>query len=118
MIRLNSYKDKIERDITNYRLVDTTRQNLIGRCCIKNNKITNCNEIWSLMIATQFRRKGYATLMLKRIIAKYKSMRLPLVLYVYKDNDIAIKLYEKLGFKITQEQTCTICKMERKYGGQ
>ena len=41
--------------------------------------------------------------MLKRLINKYKNKTEPLVLFVYKENEIAIRLYEKLGFKIIEE---------------
>lgn len=104
MIRLNSYSYGCRK---NYELKDTTTKDYIGRCCVIENVILGkgkcVNEIWNVRILEPFQRKGYATLMLKRIISKYKKEAEPLVLYVYKDNEIAIHLYEKMGFKIIGE---------------
>lgn len=63
-------------------------------------------EIWSLKIYEPYRRKGYATRMLKEFIAQFKSDK-PLSLYVLKGNKIAIHLYEKVGFVIIGQ-----CKFE------
>lgn len=56
-------------------------------------------EIWSLKIYPRYRRKGYATRMLTEFLSQFKSDK-PLSLYVYKANEIAIHLYEKVGFTI------------------
>ena len=57
-------------------------------------------EIWSLMVMERFRNKGYGTQMLTEFLSQFKSEK-PLVLYVYKTNEAAIHLYEKVGFVIT-----------------
>lgn len=59
-------------------------------------------EIWSLGIVGEHRRKGYATQMLMEFIQQFKNDK-PLVLYVYKTNDIAIRLYKKVGFAIVDK---------------
>ena len=59
-------------------------------------------EIWSLKVNERFRNKGYGTQMLTEFISQF-SFEKPLVLYVWKTNEIAIKLYEKVGFKIIGE---------------
>ena len=59
-------------------------------------------EIWSLEVMKRFRNKGYGTQMLTEFISQF-SFEKPLVLYVYKTNEIAIRLYEKVGFKIIGE---------------
>lgn len=92
MIRLNYNRGY-------YWLKDTITKDIIGRCSVYDKR--NFYEIWSVSVDTKFRQQGYATLMLKRIIKKFKDK--PLRLYVYKSNDIAIHLYEKLGFKIIGE---------------
>lgn len=56
-------------------------------------------EIWSLGIDRRYRNKGNATRMLTEFLSQFKEDK-PLVLYVYKTNEIAIKLYEKVGFTI------------------
>lgn len=104
MIRLNPHADW---NRTHYQLIDTETRDYIGRCMIKygtynGNRVL---ELWSVLIFDKFQKQGYGTLMLKRIIKKYKKNELPLVLYVYKTNKIAIHLYEKLGFQIIGEYT-------------
>ena len=59
-------------------------------------------EIWSLKIFPRYRNKGYATCMLTEFLQQFKSEK-PLVLYVYKRNEIAIKLYKKVGFVIIDD---------------
>lgn len=58
--------------------------------------------IWSLRVDPRYRRKGHATRMLTEFIAKFAFDK-PLFLYVYKTNEIAIRLYEKVGFVICGE---------------
>lgn len=59
-------------------------------------------EIWSLGVHYEYRRKGYATQMLMEFLQQFKHDK-PIVLYVYKSNEIAIRLYEKVGFVIVDE---------------
>lgn len=82
-----------------YWLKDTVTKDIIGRCTVYEKK--DFFEIWGVRILEDFQRQGFTTLMLKRIIKKFKDK--PIRLYVYKDNDVAIHLYEKLGFKIIEE---------------
>lgn len=56
-------------------------------------------EIWALGVVERYRRKGYATQMLKEFLSQFKSDK-PLALYVVKTNEPAIRLYEKVGFSI------------------
>ncbi len=56
-------------------------------------------EIWSLGIFGDYRNKGYGTQMLTEFLQQFNSSK-PLFLYVYKTNEIAIKLYKKVGFAI------------------
>lgn len=59
-------------------------------------------EIWSLQVCKRFRNKGYGTQMLTEFLSQLKSDK-PLYLYVHKTNEIAIRLYEKVGFTIIGE---------------
>ena len=63
-------------------------------------------EIWNLEVVERYRNKGYGTRMLTEFLSQFSSDK-PLVLYVYKSNDIAIRLYEKVGFKIIGECSFT-----------
>ena len=56
-------------------------------------------SIWSLKVYPRYRRKGYATRMLTEFLQQFNSDE-PLYLYVYKTNEIAIRLYKKVGFVI------------------
>ena len=56
-------------------------------------------EIWSFGVVERYRRKGYATQMLREFLSQFKSDK-PLSLYVVKTNEPAIHLYEKVGFTI------------------
>lgn len=56
-------------------------------------------EIWSLGVAERYQNKGYGTKMLTEFLAQFNSDK-PLVLYVYKVNETAIRLYKKVGFVI------------------
>ena len=56
-------------------------------------------EIWCLSILEKHRNQGHATQMLTEFLAQFKFEK-PLYLYVYKTNEIAIRLYKKVGFAI------------------
>lgn len=56
-------------------------------------------EIWALGIFGDYRSKGYGTQMLTEFLQQFNNNK-PLFLYVYKTNEIAIRLYKKVGFDI------------------
>ena len=72
------------------------------------NPIDDGSKILGLMgfyTNIDYRRKGYATLFLKKIIEHYKKTDYKLIaLGVDKTNEKAISLYEKVGFKIKNER--------------
>lgn len=55
--------------------------------------------IWCLGTTPRYRNKGNAKQMLREFIEQFDFSK-PLILYVRKENEIAIRLYEKVGFKI------------------
>ena len=55
-------------------------------------------EIWSFGIFGKYRGRGYGQQMLKEAIELAGDKKL--MLYVEKDNDIALHIYEKAGFQI------------------
>lgn len=88
-----------------YRLKDTETQKFLSRCQILP-QLYNGKEalvLWSVCTYEQFQGKGFATTMLQRVIKKFSSQGKPILLHVYKSNEIAMHLYEKLGFKIIDE---------------
>jgi ribosomal protein S18 acetylase RimI-like enzyme len=68
-------------------------------------------EIWALGIFGEYRNKGYGTQMLTEFLLQFQSNK-PLLLYVYKTNEIAIKLYKKVGFAIVGERSPSIYTMQ------
>lgn len=74
-------------------------------------------EIWSLSVVERYRRKGYATQMLREFLSQFKSSK-PLSLYVVKTNEIAIRLYEKVGFSIVGDYKYGSYAYEMQFGGR
>lgn len=59
-------------------------------------------EIWCLSIFGRYRNKGHGTKMLNEFLAEFKHDK-PVILYVHKENEIAIRLYKKVGFEICKK---------------
>jgi len=87
MVELVKNRIFIEYDIR-------VNEELIGRVGV--NDMTH--EIIGLEIFDQYQNRGYGTEVVKKLIEKHGCD----CLTVKDGNDIAIHVYEKLGFKITQ----------------
>lgn len=59
-------------------------------------------EIWSLRVDSRWHNRGIGTKMLTEFLQQFAHDK-PLFLYVVKENAIAIRLYEKVGFVICGE---------------
>lgn len=71
---------------------------------------TEYGHIITINVAPNFRRKGIATKMLQEIESFLKQRSITQIrLEVREDNNLAIKLYDKLGYQISG-------KLERYYG--
>ena len=92
----NSYKEAWDYEIE---LFDN--EQMVARCGLENEAY-----IHSVTTFPKFRGKGYATIMLKTLIALYSGKRL--TLHVLKGNLPALKLYDKLGFSTCGEYTKNI----------
>ena len=66
-------------------------------------------ELDNLFLLPEFRGQGIGTAILKKCIAEAEN---PLFLYVFRENTGAVRLYERLGFRITQEVSTTRYIME------
>ncbi len=70
-------------------------------------------SLWSFNISEAYRGKGIGGIILGHILADLKQQnRKKLVLYVKRDNLKAIKLYEKAGFKMVEQNDSTSLYME------
>lgn len=106
------YVSDKSKGTTDYSFVETETGERIGRCSMY--KYHNRYELWNVRIFPGFKQQGYGTKMLKEIIRRYKRFikDKPLILYVYKTNNVAIHLYESLGFKITKDAEENIYEMQ------
>ena len=68
-------------------------------------------EIWNLHIKDDEQHKGYGTQMLKEFLYLFNADK-PLFLYVRKQNEIAIRLYKKVGFAIVGDYDKTAYAMQ------
>jgi ribosomal protein S18 acetylase RimI-like enzyme len=68
----------------------------------KKDKSRECIRIYTVVIDDAWRGHGYGAAAMKLAIADIQSQNkdMPIVLTVNKDNGVAIKVYEKLGFEI------------------
>ena len=71
--------------------------NVIGYCCIDPIE----HKLYNFHIYPQYQNKGYAIEALSILINKYDINSLD----VYSDNEKAIHIYEKFGFKINNNDT-------------
>ena len=107
MIRLQSKTtfNIFDEESIFYRLVDTKTKSYIGKCELSKEtwKDGVVYVLWSVKIFEEFQNMGYGNLMLKRVLNRNQNTDIPIFLYVYKSNTIALHLYEKLGFKIVKD---------------
>lgn len=84
-------------------LVETDYKSAIGYIYVREIKEGNLagNAVGPFKVFPDYRGKGYGEILLRDIIDKYKAN----ILGVYADNQVAIALYKKVGFKITKEMT-------------
>ena len=72
------------------------KNKLIG--FIHYSRIYECLEIQNIIVDKMWRNKGYASKLLNALITKNKDAQ-KIILEVNENNQQAIKLYNKLGFK-------------------
>lgn len=69
-------------------------------------------EICDVHIYKNYRNNNFASKMLAELLLNHRKLRKKLYLLVYKNNEIAIQLYKKLGFKTIKEMDNEIYKMK------
>ncbi len=91
----NYVKTTIPTQIRNYKII-TINSKKVG--CLLLEKYEDGILLNELYLDNNYRRKGIGTNILTNILNNnYK-----VYLWVYKENDIALNLYKKLGFKIKE----------------
>ena len=96
--KINNYvNETIPNEIDNYKNIVLNNNTVGSTLLTKKDGVILLDEIF---IERQYRNKGVGTSVIKDIIASANSN---IYLWVYKDNLKAIKLYNKLGFRINDE---------------
>ena len=73
-------------------------------CTLYNNGKANVLLIDSFQVKEEFRKKGYGTKLLNKVIDLARELKVDSVeLVVNKDNKIAKRLYKKVGFEKTNK---------------
>ena len=80
-------------------LVEKDYNSAIGYIYIKPGKDNKNNIIGPFNVFPAYRGRGYGEILLNDAIKKYGAN----LLEVYKDNEVAIELYKKAGFKVFKE---------------
>ena len=102
-----SYDEDFSIDRTEYLIplyfVDNGKRK--GRILIEKENY-DCIILWSVKIYEEYQNQGFGKQMLKETL-EYITTKLcntrKIGLFVYRDNEIAIALYKKLGFTILEE---------------
>ena len=95
--KINNYVEKeIPKQIKDYQMIMSDNR-IIG--CLLIEKYADGILLNEIYIEKNYRKKGLGTDIIQRILKEHSKV----YLWVYKENSIAIKLYQKLGLKIQEE---------------
>ena len=95
-------------DGTAYKITFSIDGDKIGSACVCTYKKKN-DFLFNLEVKKSLRGKGYGTKIVKYMISKYGVRHL----IVDKENEIAIKLYKKFNFKVSEDVNDKFVRMER-----
>ena len=98
---LNWVKENLRRQLPAFRRVSRDGE-LCGFYCL--SPVGDRAELDSLFVLPPFQGQGIGTAILNEITG---SLSCPLFLYVFRSNTGAIRLYQRLGFRITEEVSPT-----------
>ena len=95
--KINNYIDiHIPLEIKNYKIITCNNKRIGCYLVIKKDEGVILDEIY---LEEEYRNKGIGTNVIRNILQNNSIV----YLWVYKENDNAIALYEKLGFNIVDE---------------
>jgi len=92
---------------TIFKVFDNEKE--IAHCCVSRDKEKESFYLSSVAVSPSYQNQGVGTIMLKSVLTRYLSViekyssNHTLCLQVLSHNVPAIKLYAKMGFKITSK---------------
>ena len=95
---VNYSEEEIRENLEDYKIIEDDDKNVIGIFALfdyDDGKLLD-----TIYVINSSRKKGIGTKIIKNIILNNYQ---PIYLWVYKSNKLAVKLYEKLNFKIIEE---------------
>ncbi len=95
---VNYSEEEIRENLEDYKIIEDDDRNVIGIYALfdyDDGKLLD-----TIYVINSNRRKGIGTRIIKNIILNNYQ---PIYLWVYKSNKLAVKLYEKLNFKMKDE---------------
>lgn len=98
---IETWTDIIKNGIVH--VIKNSKENIVGYCAI-TDIFTDIPCVVSIAILPEYRGKGLGNLLLINTIdyAKKRWKNKNLLLHVRPSNEIALKLYEKIGFKLNK----------------
>ena len=91
----------ISKDILDYSKINYVykiKDYIVGNVLVEETE--DVINVIDVLVNEEYRRTGIATLLLKAAINDFKGKKLKMMLEVRSKNEPAIKLYEKLGFRV------------------
>lgn len=94
--------------IINYVKNNSLKRIESSKFIVVNNKVIGCVVLYSyldgvlldeLYLEREYRKKGIGSVILKDVLSSNNIV----YLFVYKNNDIALTIYKKLGFMVSEE---------------
>lgn len=95
---VNYSEEEIRENLEDYKIIEDNDKNIIGIFALfdyDDGKLLD-----TIYVINSSRKKGIGTKIIKNIILNNYQ---PIYLWVYKSNKLAVKLYERLNFKIKEE---------------
>ena len=95
---VNYSEEEIRENLEDYKIIEDNDKNIIGIFALfdyDDGKLLD-----TIYVINSSRKKGIGTKIIKNIILNNYQ---PIYLWIYKSNKLAVKLYERLNFKIKEE---------------
>ena len=100
---LDWVRDNLRENLPSFRRVLKDGE-LAGFYCLTIDEFWDTAELDSLFVLPQYRNQGIGTHILQEV---KDTIPFPISLYVFRENQGAVRLYERMGFQITKEVSPT-----------